>query len=139
MQASMKAGVILVLHSAIQSATALPHPAPWVFLGTQQARARQAALSTAARVDNLATAQNCSRTKEILNLDLLHKYKLNMLTLSIVFILDDILVTLLTTRVELASRLVAIFLNQVRPLSCNPALCLKLRENLWAIINTSLI
>ena len=118
----MKAGVVLVLHSAIRAATVLPHPAPWVFPGAQQARARQAALSTTARVDNLATAQNCSRTKEMLNLDLLHGYKLNMLTNSIVFILDDILVTLLTTRVELASRLIAIFLNQVWPPSCYPAL-----------------
>ena len=53
-----KAGVILKLHSAIRAATVLPHPAPRVFLGTQQARARQAAISTAAWVDNLATAQN---------------------------------------------------------------------------------
>ena len=118
----MKADVIFQLHSAICAATVLPHPAPWVYLSTQQAGAGQVAFSTAARVNNLATAQNCSRTKEVLYLDLLHRYKLHMLTVKILFILDDILVTLLVARVELSSGAIATFLNQVWTPSNYPAL-----------------
>ena len=117
----MKA-VVLEMPSTILTTTRLPCSTPGMYLAAYQAGAWDCAPPTAARIHNLATAQDCSRPIETLHLDMLNGNKLNIVKGGVVSVLDDILVTLFTAMVKLAPPTLGSIWNQIGSSSCYPAL-----------------